>query len=395
MDSVRKDDLEVSPVSRAAVGLLVATAVVVLAQLYAGIPLIAPLGREFGESVAFAMSTTFGLCYALGFVVWGALGDHFGYRRILIVGTMLLLVATGLCCLATSTVTLGVFRAAQGFIAASFAPASLAYLSQFLPASRRQTAIGAMSTAFLAAGIVGQVGAQAIVAAGSWRAFFVVTSGLLAIAICGIVLLVQRQPRTHTDVGLFNRFTTIAGLAVRPSIVWLWIAHFTLFLSFVALYTGLTNQAQVIGVSDFQTLLIRAAGLPGMFVALAAGPLSKRFGMHRTAMTGFLVASLGALLVAVLASMPLGVTVGSAVFVAGIALAASGMISLFAQAAGTQAGAGMALQGLVLFSGASVGPLLSGLFSSYATLLFTIAGLLGAAASSVALSLRVGTASPR
>jgi len=55
-------------------------------------------------------------------------------------------------------------------------------------------------------------------------------------------------------------------------------AHLTLLLSFVAMYTGLSLHLTGSGHDPGVLFLIRLAGLPGMFAALAAGPLGRLLG---------------------------------------------------------------------------------------------------------------------
>jgi YNFM family putative membrane transporter len=61
------------------------------------------------------------------------------------------------------------------------------------------------------------------------------------------------------------------------------------------------------------------------------------------------------------------------VFVSGVSLAVSAMISLFGEAAAPHRAAGMALNGFVLFLGASIGPLAGDLGLSFAALLTALA----------------------
>mgnify|MGYP001949554514 CR=1 FL=1 len=277
---------------------------------------------------------------------------------------------------------------AKGFTASSFAPAALAYLSHELPAHVRHTAVGAMSTAFLIAGIVGQVGAQAIAVALSWEAFFGISGVLLACVLAGSAVFLRGAPPHPGTTRLRDRFVTIARVAAGRSVAWLCAAHVTLFLAFVAFYSGLGNYARGAGLSEQQTILIRAIALPVMLTPLLTAAIARRWGLAPTAILGFLTAAAGAIVTAVGAGAIAGVTAGSVVFVAGIALAASAMISLFAQSAAPDTGAGMALQGLVLFLGASLGPVLASLLPTFLALALTLALILSLAGLCVLLAAR-------
>ena len=179
------------PATTSTVVFLVATALVVLTQLYLAIPLIAPVGRGLGGDATLTLSTAFSLCYASGFLIWGPISDRYGRKKILLCGMTLLILTTACCAMAPNLPTLGVLRGLQGFSAASFAPIALAYLAEALPITHRPTAIGAMSTAFLVAGIVGQVFAATInLTFATWRAVFL--SSTILLILCFLSLFPTR-----------------------------------------------------------------------------------------------------------------------------------------------------------------------------------------------------------
>jgi YNFM family putative membrane transporter len=157
-------------------------------------------------------------------------------------------------------------------------------------------------------------------------------------------------------------------------------AHATLLLSFVAMYTGLGPHLTTLGLGSSQTLLLHLVGLPGMFAALLVGPLSRRLSLAAIARTGVVVGALGLLAEALLASTLIGTAAASLVFVTGISLAVSAMISIFGEAAAPHRAGGMALNGFVLFLGASIGPLTAALGLSFPALLTVLAALLVMAA---------------
>src|SRR5215204_1609225 len=69
------------PGSRPVVVALVVTALFVLTQLYASIPLLGPLATTFGADATFALSTAFSVTYAVGFLIWGPSRIDTGGRR--------------------------------------------------------------------------------------------------------------------------------------------------------------------------------------------------------------------------------------------------------------------------------------------------------------------------
>ena len=385
-DTGNRSDSEF-PAGLGTVTVLVITALAVLSQLYAAIPLLTPVGEALSGSATFALSTGYGLCYAVGFLLWGPVADRYGHRRVMLIGLCLLVFTTLACGFATSLPALALARGAQGFVAASFPPVALAYLSEAVTPRHRATAIGAMSTAFLVAGITGQIGAQAITQQFGWPWAFLGSTCLLTICALAVAWLTREHHHTRVAGGPGEQFLTIARLLVRSDVLCLCGAHLTLLLSFVAMYTGLSLHLTGSGHDPGVLFLIRLAGLPGMFAALAAGPLGRLLGGDAgLARAGFLIAAAGLITEALASGSLLGLGATSLLFVIGIALAVPAMINLFGQAATPRRGSGMAVNGFILFIGASLGPLLATAGLGFPILLLILAMLLGTAAALVTFS---------
>ena len=385
-DTGNRSDSEF-PAGLGTVTVLVITALAVLSQLYAAIPLLTPVGEALSGSATFALSTGYGLCYAVGFLLWGPVADRYGHRRVMLIGLCLLVFTTLACGFATSLPALALARGAQGFVAASFPPVALAYLSEAVTPRHRATAIGAMSTAFLVAGITGQIGAQAITQQFGWPWVFLGSTCLLTICALAVAWLTREHHHTRVAGGPGEQFLTIARLLVRSDVLCLCGAHLTLLLSFVAMYTGLSLHLTGSGHDPGVLFLIRLAGLPGMFAALAAGPLGRLLGGDAgLARAGFLIAAAGLITEALASGSLLGLGATSLLFVIGIALAVPAMINLFGQAATPRRGSGMAVNGFILFIGASLGPVLATADLGFPILLLILAMFLGTAAVLVTFS---------
>lgn len=372
------------PATRWAVALLVSIALVVLTQLYSAIPLIAPVSADLGADVTCALSTAFSLCYAVGFLVWGPLADQFGRRRILLLGLAGLTILTAACALVSSVTMLGVLRGGQGFVAASFAPVALAYLAEAVPPARRGVALGAMATVFLVAGVGGQAIPEAMAVLFGWRLTFAAGSLLLALGFLALVVWLRESPRERGSASLARRFVLLGEIAARPPVIFLAAAHVTLLFSLVAMYTALGPHLAEFGLEPSQVLVLRLVGLPGMFVSLLSGGLVARLGRTRVAQVGFGVAALGLVLEALLAGSLVGLAAASLLFVSGVALAVPVMIGLFGESAAPNRASGMALNGFVLFLGASLGPLAAGAGIAFPWLLAGLATLLLLAVLSLA-----------
>ncbi|MBP6685719.1 MAG: MFS transporter, partial [Leucobacter sp.] len=183
-----------------------------------------------------------------------------------------------------------------------------------------------------------------------------------------------REPERRGDgAGLARRFARLAQVASRPTVLLLAFAHVTLLLSLVAMYTALGPHLGRFGLDPSHVVLLRLVGLPGMFASLLTGRLAKRIGLAGVARAGFALAAVGLALEATLAQSLLGVALASLVFVTGVALAVPAMIGLFGESAAPNRASGMALNGFVLFVGASVGPIVAQLGWSFQWLLAGLA----------------------
>ena len=374
-----------SPAGSSATATLVVTALLVLTQLYAAIPLLAPISADLHGNATVALSTAFSLTYAAGFLIWGPVSDHYGRRRTMALALGILTVSTGCCALAPSLPALAALRAIQGLSASGFAPVSLAYLSEALAPPRRAGAIGAMSTSFLVAGIVGQVLASLVALHLGWRWFFPLCGGLLAVALAAVLAVVHDAAHASGPSGssLRGQFASLGRLALRPAVLALSLAHITLLMVFVAMYTGIGGHLESLGMRPSTIILIRLAALPAMFLSLGAGRFAARRSWAQIARLGFGVSTLGMLGEALLAGSLAGLVAASVVYVAGVALAAPAMISLYGQVSAPNRGSGMALNGFILFVGTSAGPLLATSSPTFRALALALTGILVLALAAV------------
>ena len=373
------------PAGSSATATLVVTALLVLTQLYAAIPLLAPISADLHGNATVALSTAFSLTYALGFLIWGPVSDHYGRRRTMALALGILTVSTGCCALAPSLPALAALRAIQGLSASGFAPVALAYLSEALAPHRRAGAIGAMSTSFLVAGIVGQVLASLVALHLGWRWFFPLCGGLLAVALAAVLAVVHDAAHASGPSGssLRGQFASLGRLALRPAVLALSLAHVTLLMVFVAMYTGIGGHLESLGMRPSTIILIRLAALPAMFLSLGAGRFAARRSWAQIARLGFGVSALGMLGEALLAGSLAGLVAASVVYVAGVALAAPAMISLYGQVSAPNRGSGMALNGFILFVGTSAGPLLATSSPTFRALALALTGILVLALAAV------------
>lgn len=118
----------------------------------------------------------------------GALGDHFGRRRLLLAGTSIFAVTSIVCALAPSLPVLLAARAAQGLGAALLLPNSLALLNAAFSGEKRGRAVGIWAAAGAAAAAVAPLIGGWLVGAAGWPAIFYIN---LPLAL-GAILLAGR-----------------------------------------------------------------------------------------------------------------------------------------------------------------------------------------------------------
>ncbi|HJV14044.1 MAG TPA: MFS transporter [Propionibacteriaceae bacterium] len=366
---------------------LVISALLVLSQLYLAITLAPVIGSVLGgdgSAAPAALGTTYALAYGAGFLIFGPLSDRYGRKPILVPGMAALAIVTAGLSAGSSLPVIAGLRAVQGLVAGSFSAPALAYVGEALPPRWRSTGIGAMSTAFLSAGIVGQVYALAIVDALSWRWVFGLAAPAFMIAAVAMATILIEPPRTGEPASLAQKYRGLLALARKRELLLVNAAAFPVLLSFVGMYAALGPLLQTqFRLDETSLLLVRLAGLPAILLAPIAGWLARHYGATRVGVVGFLLAAAGLVAEAMSGSTLWMLVIASVIFVLGVATIVPAVIALVGSRGGSSRAGALGLNGLVVFAGASCGPLaaqlpigFSGLMLIFAVLLLIGAGLL-------------------
>ncbi|MGH3693087.1 MAG: MFS transporter [Pseudonocardiaceae bacterium] len=122
----------------------------------------------------------------------GALGDHFGRRRVFLIGVVWFALASLLCGLAPNAQVLIAARALQGIGGALLTPGSLAIISASFVATDRAAAVGAWSGLSGVAAAIGPFLGGYLVAV-DWRAVFLIN---LPVAAFIVVVSLRHVPET-------------------------------------------------------------------------------------------------------------------------------------------------------------------------------------------------------
>jgi EmrB/QacA subfamily drug resistance transporter len=175
----------------------------------------------------------------------GALGDHFGRKRLLIIGTGIFGVASLVCALAPGLPLLLAARAAQGIGAALLLPNSLALLNAAYSGEKRGRAVGIWAAAGAAAAAIAPLIGGWLVGTVGWPAIFYIN---LPLAL-GAILLAVRFVAESREAGAgrtdyAGAILATAGLGALTYALTLWSAtrHFT-SEALIALVTGIAIAA--------------------------------------------------------------------------------------------------------------------------------------------------------
>ena len=127
----------------------------------------------------------------------GALGDHFGRKRLLLIGTGIFAITSLVCALAPSLPILLAARAAQGIGAALLLPNSLALLNAAFSGEKRGRAVGIWAAAGAAAAAIAPLIGGWLVGSVGWPAIFYIN---LPLAL-GAILIAMRFVEESRESG--------------------------------------------------------------------------------------------------------------------------------------------------------------------------------------------------
>jgi EmrB/QacA subfamily drug resistance transporter len=135
----------------------------------------------------------YSLLLAAFLLIGGSLGDHYGRRRVFLIGIALFAFASAWCGFASSIGQLIAARAAQGFGAALLVPGSLAIISSSFAENERGRAIGTWSGFSAITTAIGPVMGGWLIEHLSWRAVFFIN---IPLAVLVILISLWRVPES-------------------------------------------------------------------------------------------------------------------------------------------------------------------------------------------------------
>src|SRR5437764_1409169 len=159
------------------------------------------------------MIESYALLLSALLLVGGSLGDHYGRRRIFLLGVAIFAIASGACGLAGNIRQLIAARAIQGFGAALLVPGSLAIISNSFSEQERGRAIGVWSGFSAMTTAIGPVLGGWLIEHVSWRAVFFINLPLaLVVILISNRHIAETRDRESTRVDWFGAILTALGL---------------------------------------------------------------------------------------------------------------------------------------------------------------------------------------
>lgn len=156
------------------------------------------IGRDLGGGFAGLQWTLTGYTITLASLILlgGVAGDHFGRRRIFMVGTVWFTTASVLCAVAPTIELLVTARVLQGVGGALLTPASLAVIEAVFRTEDRAAAVGTWAGFSGVAGALSPIVGGWLLGLGSWRWVFAVN---LPVAVVVLLVAARHMPESRDE----------------------------------------------------------------------------------------------------------------------------------------------------------------------------------------------------
>ena len=214
------------------------------------------LGATAGELV-WAIDSYI-LAFAALLFTWGALGDRYGRKRILVIGLIIFGLASAASAFATTPGMLIGFRAVMGIGGAAVMPTTLAIITVVFPPHERGKAIGAWAGAVGAAVALGPVLGGLLlqhpewsswITGNDWGAVFLINVPIVLIGLIGVWRVVPETRDPHPrKLDLIGLVLSVIGLTllvygiihasstlswVDPGVIWPMLAGVAVLVAFL------------------------------------------------------------------------------------------------------------------------------------------------------------------
>jgi predicted MFS family arabinose efflux permease len=342
-------------------------------------PILPAIAHSIHSDIARAglLITAYMLPFGIFQVIYGPLADRFGKKQVIAFALSLFTLATGLCSLGKTIMSLILFRALTGIFAAAIIPISFALIGDIFPAQERQGAIGSfLGLAFLGQGfsmIIGGVIAYLL----SWRGVFI-TYAILSLVPTLLFLTNysrlpgEKQPQRHP----FAPFKILLG-ETNHLLTYLVILLEGLFIlgsfSFIGSYISHVYHFNNLLIGTIMTVF----GVMTVVGGRLTGKLALRMGARRLLSCGLTIAALANLTIYFSGRYLFLLVLGTAELGLGFVLAHSTLLNMATEFSPMARGAAMSLVAFFFMSAGGIGTAIGGLLIAKfgLELLFLIYGL--------------------
>ena len=243
------------------------------------------IGRDFDSAIAGLQWIVNGYTLTLAALILtgGSLGDHFGRRRVFLIGVVWFTAASVLCAIAPTLLVLVLSRALQGVGGALLTPGSLAIIEASFRPDDRARAIGAWTGLGGIAGAIGPFIGGGLVETVGWRWVFLINVPLgLAVIVVGLRWVPEtRDPEAARGLDIPGAVLATLGLAgltfgliawpgrgFTAPVVWLPIASGVLAFGLFVLVEA-RSRSPMLPLSLFQNRLFTATNVVTLAVYAA------------------------------------------------------------------------------------------------------------------------------
>ncbi len=157
---------------------------------------------------------SYAVAFAALLLPFGAMGDKFGRRTLMLVGMVVMGAASGAAASLNDPQLLIVARVVAGVGAALIMPGTLSSITHVFPAEERGKAVGTWAGFASSGAVLGLLLAGALLEVSSWPAIFWASGGLAAISFLGTIAVVpnSKDPE-HANVDPVGSALSVTGIA--------------------------------------------------------------------------------------------------------------------------------------------------------------------------------------
>lgn len=258
-------------------------------------PILPQLAKELDVNVSVAglWITAYAGSTAIFALVFGPISDHWGRRRVLVSGLLVLALGTWCCAWAQDHRVMLAARVLAGAGAGMLVTSTTSFAGDHFAKDERAVAIGHVMNGFFLSLILGMPIGAWLTATFGWQRMFLVLAAVAALGALGVAFSIPepRHERRSPQLSVGHALASYRSLLADRKVVGVLLMSTAIGLS-MTMYSVYTSPwlERVYGLDTGHRGLVYAVGGPAIFVGgPVAGRLSDRFGRVRIIVIGSLV----------------------------------------------------------------------------------------------------------